>query len=123
MPRVSREQFISNRTAITEASARLLRERGIKGLSVSELMAAAGLTHGGFYGHFASKDALAAEACSLAFEHSAERWKNRVAGNADADSARAALVEGYLTPKSRSSPGTSCPAAALAGDVAREDPR
>src|SRR5277367_4076005 len=121
MPRVSREQFISNRTAITEASARLLRERGIKGLSVSELMAAAGLTHGGFYGHFASKDALAAEACSLAFEHSAQRWRTRAAAKGDPDSARASLIEAYLSARSRNSAGASCPTAALAGDVARED--
>jgi TetR/AcrR family transcriptional regulator, transcriptional repressor for nem operon len=122
MPRVSREQADNNRTAITEASARLFRERGFKGVSVSDLMGAAGLTHGGFYGHFESKDALAAEACSLAFRHSAQRWKKRVADNVDRDSARAALVEGYLSIKSRSCPGTSCPTTALAGDVAREDP-
>ena len=122
MPRVSKQQSESNRASITEASARLFRERGIKGLSVNDLMAAAGLTHGGFYGHFESKDVLAAEACRLAFQQSLRRWRKRVAGGGDARSARAALVEGYLSAQSRANPGTSCPTTALAGDVAREDP-
>jgi TetR/AcrR family transcriptional repressor of nem operon len=122
MPRVSRQQSASNRASITAASARLFRERGIKGLSVNDLMGAAGLTHGGFYGHFESKDALAAEACRLAFQQSARRWKKRVADQADVDSARTALVEGYLSAKARANPGSSCPSTALAGDVAREGP-
>ena len=70
MPRVTREQADSNKIAITEASARLFRERGIDSVSVAELMAAAGLTHGGFYGHFASKQELAGEACAFAFGRS-----------------------------------------------------
>jgi TetR/AcrR family transcriptional regulator, transcriptional repressor for nem operon len=120
MPRVSREQADSNRVAIVDASSRLFRERGIDGVSVSELMAEAGLTHGGFYGHFESKDALAAAACACAFQRSTEKWRRRVAGSVDDDSARMELVDGYLSSKSRSSAGTSCPTAALAGDVARE---
>jgi TetR/AcrR family transcriptional regulator, transcriptional repressor for nem operon len=122
MPRVSREQADCNRATITEVSARLFRERGINGLSVSDLMAAAGLTHGGFYGHFESKDALAAEACELAFQHSTDRWMSRVGQESDSVSAKAALVEAFLSPKARASPGTSCPTTALAADVARENP-
>jgi len=79
MPRVSKQQSLSNRATITQAAARLFREHGIQGISVSDLMGAAGLTHGGFYGHFESKDALAVEACRLAFENSAERWTKAVA--------------------------------------------
>jgi TetR/AcrR family transcriptional regulator, transcriptional repressor for nem operon len=120
MPRVSREQADNNRLAITDASARLFRERGIDNVSVAELMAAAGLTHGGFYGHFESKDQLAAEACRWAFGRSAERWKKRIAEKSDRTLARAALTDNYLSAQSRSSPGASCPAAAFAGDVARE---
>ncbi len=122
MPRVSKEQSNRNRAAIREISARLFRERGINGVSVSDLMGAAGLTHGGFYGHFTSKDALAADACGLAFEHSAERWKQRAGESVGADAARTALIDGYLSLKARGSPGDSCPATALAGDVARENP-
>jgi TetR/AcrR family transcriptional repressor of nem operon len=119
MPRVSRQQTDANRVAITVAAARLMRERGIDGLSVADLMAAAGLTHGGFYGHFESKDALADIACRSAFEQSVQRWDRRVASAADAPKARAALIEAYLSRASRNSPGTSCPATALAADVAR----
>lgn len=120
MPRVSRQQTNANRAAITEAAARLIRERGIDGLSVADLMAAAGLTHGGFYGHFDSKEALAATACRSAFDQSVHRWQRRVSAAADAPSARAALIDSYLSRASRNSPGASCPATALAGDVARE---
>jgi TetR/AcrR family transcriptional repressor of nem operon len=120
MPRVSKQQTESNLRAITEASSRLFRERGIKGVSVADLMAAAGLTHGGFYGHFESKEALAAAACRAAFEGSVVRWKARVAASADGAAARALLVERYVSANSRGSPGMSCPTAALAVDVARE---
>lgn len=84
-------------------------------------MGAAGLTHGGFYGHFQSKDELTAVACANAFEGAVERWKKRIANAPDSEGALAALIEGYLTARNRSAPGTSCPVAALAVDVARED--
>ena len=120
MPRVSKHQSELNRAAITEASARLFRERGIAATSVADLMGAAGLTHGGFYGHFASKDALAAAACESAFAASVTRWKARVAEAEDVDVARTAIIEGFLSIKARNTPGHSCPTATLAGDVARE---
>jgi TetR/AcrR family transcriptional repressor of nem operon len=120
MPRVSKQQSDLNRTAITEASARLLRERGIVGTSVADLMGAAGLTHGGFYGHFESKDALAAAACASAFAASVARWEKRVADASSHEAARSAIVDGFLSVKARNTPGQSCPTAALAGDVARE---
>jgi TetR/AcrR family transcriptional repressor of nem operon len=120
MARVSRERAGQHRRAITEASARLFRERGLREVSVADLMAAAGLTHGGFYGHFSSKDSLAAEACGLAFARSCERWRRRIAAAPTPASARTALIESYVSARSRNNPGASCPAAALAVDVARE---
>lgn len=120
MPRVSREQTESNRATIMDAASRLFREHGIKGVSVADLMGAAGLTHGGFYGHFDSKDSLAAEACRAAFERSVGRWEKRVGESADAAAARKTLIDNYLSTKARANPGTSCPATSLAGDVARE---
>jgi TetR/AcrR family transcriptional regulator, transcriptional repressor for nem operon len=119
MPRVSRQQADRNRTVITEASARLFRQLGVDNVSVAELMAAAGLTHGGFYGHFESKDELAGEACRWAFGRSVERWRKRIAGH-DRGAARAALTDSYLSAQSRSGPDGSCPATSLAGDVARK---
>jgi TetR/AcrR family transcriptional regulator, transcriptional repressor for nem operon len=118
--RVSREQATVNRSTIKEVSARLLRERGINGVSVVELMAAAGFTHGGFYGHFDSKQALVAEACASAFEGGVQRWRKRIAGANDASTARNALIDSYLSDSARQSPGSTCPATALGGDVARE---
>ncbi len=70
MPRVSKIQAQKNRETIEQVSSRLLREQGISGTSVADLMEASGLTHGGFYGHFASKDDLAAIACGRAFAES-----------------------------------------------------
>ena len=120
MPRVSRAEAGRNRAAIERAASRLIRERGL-GVSVADLMGAAGLTHGGFYGHFESKGELAAIACAHAFADSVERWRRRTAGATDAAHAKAALVRGYLTSYNRSTPGSSCPMATLAADIARED--
>jgi TetR/AcrR family transcriptional regulator, transcriptional repressor for nem operon len=120
MPRASKEQADQHKVAITEASSRLFREHGVDNVSVAELMSAAGLTHGGFYGHFESKEDLAGEACAWAFGRSAERWKKRIADKGSLSAARAALTDGYLSLQSRSSPDGSCPATSLAIDVARK---
>lgn len=121
MPRVSRKQADLNREIIVEAATRLFRERGVHGISVVDVMGAAGLTHGGFYGHFESKEALAQEASGRAFEQSAERWRERIAAHVDdKDAARRALIEPYLSPASRDNPGDSCPVAAFAGDMCHE---
>jgi TetR/AcrR family transcriptional repressor of nem operon len=118
MPRVSREVAARHRLAIERASARLFRERGL-GASVVDVMAAAGLTHGGFYGHFASKSALEAVALERAMDQATERWRLRVAARAPDRSPLAAIVDGYLSPRSRGAVGSGCPTAALANDVAR----
>ena len=120
MPRVSRAEAQSHREQITDASARLFKERGLKGVSVSDLMGAAGLTHGGFYGHFESKDALAGVAVARAFEQSAERWQRRVAAEADAPAGRASVVDKFLAARNLKDVGLGCPSVSLATDVARE---
>jgi TetR/AcrR family transcriptional repressor of nem operon len=120
MPRVSRAEAQSHRQQITEASARLFKERGINGVSVADLMGAAGLTHGGFYGHFPSKDALAGVAVAHAFAQSAERWRGRVADQPDAAAGRAAIVGKFLSAQSLREVGLGCPSVSLASDVARE---
>lgn len=68
MARSSNEVAASRRAEIVAVGARLFCERGIAAVSINEIMQAAGLTHGGFYNHFASKEQLAAEACCFAFE-------------------------------------------------------
>ena len=120
MPRVSREQMEKNHERIMETSARLFRERGLSGVSVADLMAAAGLTHGGFYGHFDSKDQLAAEATQQAFEETDARWMERMRTAPDKRAKRAKIAEGYLSNRHRDHSQNGCAAVALAGDVARE---
>lgn len=120
MPRVSRKQAELNREIIVDAATRLFRERGLHGISVVDVMGAAGLTHGGFYGHFESREALAQEASGRAFEQSIERWKERIAAHDDKNAARQALIEPYLSAASRDNPGDSCPVVAFAGDMCHE---
>lgn len=120
MPRVSKEQTDLNRSAIENVSAKLFREKGFNGVSVSDLMAAAGLTHGGFYGHFSSKDELAAVACANAFDHAVERWEKRVESAKDEKTALKTIVDNYLSSKNVLDIGNSCPGPALAVDVSRE---
>jgi TetR/AcrR family transcriptional repressor of nem operon len=120
MPRVSREQSERNRQAIEEVSARLFREHGFRGVSVEHLMAAAGLTHGGFYGHFDSKDELTAIACSKAFDQSQQSWSRRIDEAVDRRSAYAQIVSQYLSTRQRDESAKGCPLASFAVDVARE---
>lgn len=120
MPRVSRAETERNRVAIEEASARLFKAEGFRGVSVADLMAAAGLTHGGFYGHFESKDALAAIACEKAFDDAAARWEDRSQQGKGPGEALRALVKSYLSSDNLCSMEDGCPMAAFATDVARE---
>src|SRR5918995_2146585 len=78
--RVSRERAAENRDRIIDAAGRLFRERGFDGIGVANLMKAAGLTHGGFYGHFESKEDLEVQACARGLARSSERW-NAVTAN------------------------------------------
>lgn len=120
MARASKEQFETHHRLLIENSAKLMLERGIDGVSVADLMESAGLTHGGFYGHFDSKEHLAAQACVRAFENSVSKWKKRVAGAATPAEGFKAIVDGYMSTRNRDNPGTSCPAPSLMADVARE---
>ncbi|MEL0581035.1 TetR family transcriptional regulator [Pectobacterium punjabense] len=118
MARVSKQQMERNREEIILVSSQLFRERGLNGVSVNDLMAAAGLTHGGFYGHFASKDELAAIASRKALEDSHARWQE-ISQHADQHDLQT-MVEHYLSPDHRDSAKNGCAITALASDVARE---
>ncbi|MFT4465855.1 MAG: TetR/AcrR family transcriptional regulator [Sodalis sp. (in: enterobacteria)] len=74
MGRSSKLQAGANRALIVEKASELFRARGIAEVSVLDIMQAAGMTSGGFYKHFASKEALAAEAARLAFDQSRQHW-------------------------------------------------
>ncbi|MDB6145167.1 MAG: TetR family transcriptional regulator [Pseudomonas sp.] len=121
MPRVSRQQADLNRETIAESASHLFREHGLKGVSVAELMSAAGLTHGGFYGHFESKDALAAEACTRAFEHIETVWRRVMSAHPEKSAAHKVMIDQYLSPDCRDKRGDACPAVAFSADMVRED--
>lgn len=110
--RITETQARENRERVVARAAELFRSHGFDGIGVGDLMKAAGFTHGGFYNHFKSKEALSAEALDQAFKAM------------DAERARASALEdlltGYLSQAARKAPERSCPAAALAGDVARQ---
>jgi TetR/AcrR family transcriptional repressor of nem operon len=122
MPRVSRAQAEANHQAIESAASRLFRERGLDAVTVADVMAEAGLTHGGFYAHYASKDALAAAACEAAFDFAREKWRRRIDAAASRAAARASIAEGYLKSAYCDPTVASCPTATLVTDVARSEP-
>ncbi|MBP2296533.1 TetR/AcrR family transcriptional regulator [Azospirillum rugosum] len=116
--RVSREKAAENRRRIVDVAGALFREKGFNGIGVADLMKEAGLTHGGFYGHFASKDDLAAEACATAMSGAAERWAT-LAEEKPAE-ALATLTGNYLSARHRDNITRGCPIATLGGDVVRQ---
>ena len=115
--RVSREQFGENRQRILEIAARRFREKGLEGIGVDGIMDEAGLTHGGFYGHFASKADLAEQACAAAVGKSAEKWE--AMARARPETGLAEIARSYLSKRHRDDPGGGCVFAALGGEVAR----
>ncbi|MGI5126901.1 TetR/AcrR family transcriptional regulator [Pseudonocardia sp. CA-107938] len=123
MPRSSRAETARHHDQIVDAASRLFRERGVDGVGVPEVMAAAGLTHGGFYRHFPSKDALAAAAVHAAFAQRADRLRElHEEHGGDPAATRAAFVEQYLSSTHRDAPERGCPNAALAVEIARSEP-
>lgn len=114
--KVSRAQAQANRQRIIEVAAELFRERGFDGIGVNDLMQAAGLTRGGFYGHFESKDDLARQASEQALVANAAHWARIVE---QAREPLAELVAFYLSDRHRDSPGQGCALAALAPDAVR----
>jgi TetR/AcrR family transcriptional repressor of nem operon len=115
--RVSREKAAENRERIIDAAGALFRAKGFGGIGVADIMKAVGLTHGGFYGHFASKDDLVAQASRRAMTRAAASWAKAVA--AEPGHPFAALLKRYLSPQHRDDPGRGCVFAALGNDAAR----
>ncbi|MDH4571410.1 MULTISPECIES: TetR/AcrR family transcriptional regulator [Salinicola] len=114
MSRVSKERAALNREAAVVAASALIREKGLNGIGVRELMASVGLTQGALSKQFGSKEQLAAEACRHAFESASEAL-SAAAGASDADQPRR-LTAFYLEPKAAD---RSCPMAMLSSDAAR----
>jgi TetR/AcrR family transcriptional repressor of nem operon len=120
--RYSREHKQETHARIVRKASVRLRERGAHGVGVADLMKEAGLTHGGFYAHFDSRDALLSEAFAYAIDRSNQHWR-KVAEEIPPEKRLASLVETYLTPLHRDNPGQGCVVASLGAEVARESPR
>ncbi len=115
--KVSRAQAAANRDRIIEVAGELFRRNGFAGIGVADIMRAADLTHGGFYGHFASKDDLVAQASRRSLQRSADAWR-RIVAQSGGD-ALAALLGHYVSSRHRDDPAHGCALAALGSDAAR----
>ena len=114
--KVSRQEAEENRARVVLKAGELFREYGFDGIGIADLMRAAGLTHGGFYGNFASKDDLAVEAVSTALAATTERL---VETTASAPDRLGAITDYYLSDAHRDGLADGCVVAALAADAAR----
>lgn len=117
--RMSREAMAEHHQEIVEVAARMLRERGIKGTSVADLMQAAGLTHGGFYRHFESKDALVAEAVQYIHDALVKGLETKADKASEADAVDDYVAK-YLSQGHVANPAIGCPMAAFGVEAARE---
>jgi TetR/AcrR family transcriptional regulator, transcriptional repressor for nem operon len=120
--RYSKEHKLETHARIVKKASVRLREKGAHGIGVADLMKDAGLTHGGFYAHFDSREALVVEAFSYAMDRSIERWR-KLAEQTPPEKRLATIVDSYLTPLHRDDPGRGCAVPALGAEIARESPK
>jgi TetR/AcrR family transcriptional repressor of nem operon len=120
--RYSKEHKLETHARIVKKASVRLREKGAHGIGVADLMKDAGLTHGGFYAHFDSREALVIEAFAYAMDQSTDRWR-QLAGQAAPDQRLATIVDSYLSPQHRDNPGHGCAVPALGAEIARESPK
>jgi TetR/AcrR family transcriptional regulator, transcriptional repressor for nem operon len=116
--RVSQDKAQENRERVVQAAARLYREKGFDGVGIADVMKSVGLTHGGFYAQFPSKDHLMAEACA----HSADtlnKWWTELVQQAPRKNL-SALAASYLSQEHRDDPGSGCVVAGLGIDTSRQ---
>ncbi|MEU4096226.1 TetR/AcrR family transcriptional regulator [Streptomyces sp. NPDC026673] len=125
--RVTREQAAANREQVVVSAARQFRKHGFSAVSISDVMKAAGLTHGGFYGHFSSKQALESEVCRRGLTESVAAvdavMNDEPDGVPSADSSfLRRFVDEYVSADHRDAPEDGCTVAALACDAGRSEP-
>jgi TetR/AcrR family transcriptional repressor of nem operon len=120
--RYSREHKLETHERIVKKASVRLREKGAHGIGVADLMKEAGLTHGGFYAHFDSREALVIEAFAHAMDRSTERWR-KLAEQTPPEKRLATIVESYLTTVHRDDPGHGCAVPTLGAEIARESPK
>ncbi|MDF0519746.1 TetR/AcrR family transcriptional regulator [Bradyrhizobium yuanmingense] len=120
--RYSREHKQETHDRIVKKASVRLREKGAHGIGVADLMKEAGLTHGGFYAHFDSREALVIEAFAYAMDRSMEHWR-KLTGEAAPEKRLALIAESYLSTLHRDNPGHGCSIPALGAEIARESPK
>jgi TetR/AcrR family transcriptional repressor of nem operon len=118
--RKSKQEAAETRERIVKAAAAAFRRNGITGTGLSDLMAAAGLTHGGFYRHFDSKDQLVAEACDAAVDAMAKAMAAALSRHGKRNGIEA-VATSYLSEDHRDDRSRGCPFAALASELVRSD--
>jgi TetR/AcrR family transcriptional repressor of nem operon len=117
--RYSKEHRANTHAKIVTAAATHFREKGIEGVGVASLMQTLGLTHGGFYAHFESKECLTEEALNTAFDQTLKRFKDYASQAIPGHKLRR-LVDIYLSNEHRNDPGLGCFAAANASEITRQ---
>lgn len=117
--RYSKEHKVQTHARIVKRASVKLREKGAHGIGVADLMKEAGLTHGGFYAHFDSRDALVIEAVTHAMDRSTEKWR-KLSAETSPDKRLSKIVNSYLGTDHRDNPGQGCAVPALAAEIARE---
>src|SRR4030088_38474 len=120
--RYSKEHKLETHARIVKKASVRLREKGAHGIGVADLMKEAGLTHGGFYAHFDSREALVVEAFAYAMDRATERWR-KLTQATSSDKRLAVLVDSYLTTAHRDDPGHGCAVPTLGAEIARESPK
>lgn len=118
--RYARDHKTATREKILNSAVVRLKEDGPGGIAIADLMGAAGLTHGGFYAHFKSREALVEESFRQALDGIGQRWKARAA-KAPAGEGLAAIVNGYLTREHRDDVAGGCVLPALGAELTRSD--
>lgn len=115
---MSRQAKAASHRKIVEAAAQLFKEQGIESTGVADVMQAAGLTHGGFYRHFASKGELALAAVEWAFAGGLSRLQSDM-DDRGTKQAISSFIDRYLSEQHVNNPGNGCPIAALGNDAGR----
>jgi TetR/AcrR family transcriptional repressor of nem operon len=117
--RYSKEHKQETHTRIVKKASVRLREKGAHGIGVADLMKEAGLTHGGFYAHFDSREALVIEAFGYAMDRASEHWRNMTA-EIPPEKRLSTIVESYVSAAHRDDPGRGCAVPTLGAEIARE---
>ncbi|MDI4238318.1 TetR/AcrR family transcriptional regulator [Bradyrhizobium sp. Arg237L] len=120
--RYSKEHKAETHERIVKQASVRLRERGAHGIGVADLMKEVGLTHGGFYAHFDSREALVIEAFGYAMDRANERWR-KIVEETPPEKRLATIVDSYLTTTHRDDPGRGCAVPSLGAEIARESPK